>query len=232
VCTGDVLFLVDASGSINDQAASEGISDGWGEVTNFVAEIAEDLNVESSGDRVSVIGFSSSAQIRFDFDEFTTTSTLINAITGLPYSGGYTNTPMAFTLARNNAFDVSRGARVSTTNNPNADIIVLVTDGEVTLGSVEQMVEDATYLKSTGAAIIGVGISENVNLDQMARVVTSANYLLELRRFQQLRSVTSQNDLVNLIRSAQAGICGSGGVTPASTPSPSGTTRTPGVGRR
>ena len=144
--------MIDSSGSINDNA-NDIPGEGWHEVTRYIANVTNLLDIGYNLDRVSVITFSNSALLRFTFDAYTSKVELANTILNLPNAGGYTNTPMAFTIAKNNAFSPQSGDRSGINNK---DIIVLLTDGEVTLGSAEQMVRDATELKNRGVHIIGM----------------------------------------------------------------------------
>ena len=74
---------------------------------------------------VGMAAYSSSSTIQFDLDDFTTTSSLQNAVSNVVFTGGSTNTPDALDDARlllnpgNN-----RGARVNSEGIPKIAILI------------------------------------------------------------------------------------------------------------
>merc|ERR1712226_245305 len=107
-CSADILFLVDSSGSIQDNAP-EG-QDNWALVKDYVSRIINNIEVGPNLFRVAVITFSNSAQIRVGLNEFDSDkATILAEINNLPYAAGYTNTPMAINLARNSIFTGTGG---------------------------------------------------------------------------------------------------------------------------
>ena len=86
----DVVFMIDASGSIG--------SSNFQQIREFTANITARLIHNSPQSRVGVILFSTSAQLYFNLQVYTSLNTLLSAINNLPYSGGGTDIAEALML--------------------------------------------------------------------------------------------------------------------------------------
>ena len=113
----DAVFMLDRSGSVG--RTNHGIT------LNFIRTAVSFFTIGRSFSHVGVVAYASSSFIQFDLDDYTTLSTLQNAISRVPYTGGVTNTPAALDNARylltpsNN-----RGARPTSVGVPKIAILI------------------------------------------------------------------------------------------------------------
>ena len=112
----DVVFVIDTSGSIG--------SSRFQLIREFTGNIVIELFRQSPRTAVGVILFGSSANIQFNLRAHTSLSTLLPAISQLPYSGGGTNTAEALQLLLSTAQNGALGLRSGSSN-----IAIVVTDG-------------------------------------------------------------------------------------------------------
>lgn len=113
----DCVFLLDRSGSVG--SANHNIA------LQFINSVISFFNIGLDSSRVGMAAYSSSSSIQFDLDRFTTSSRLQNAVEGVSYTGGSTNTPAALDHARlllNPANN--RGARVNSLGIPKIAILI------------------------------------------------------------------------------------------------------------
>ena len=113
----DAVFMLDRSGSVGRR--NHGIT------LNFIRTAVSFFTIGSEFTHVGVVAYSSSSSIQFDLDEYTTLSSLQNAISRVRYTGGGTNTAAALDNARflltpsNN-----RGARPTSVGVPKIAILI------------------------------------------------------------------------------------------------------------
>ncbi|KAJ8314940.1 hypothetical protein KUTeg_007090 [Tegillarca granosa] len=135
------MFILDRSGSVS--------TDDFNEAVSFIYNITEWLTIGPSNILVSVLTFSSN----FDFDDYVTNRTLLEAINDLKNTTTYggTRTYDALKSANQILFDSNYGAR----SNASKAVIVL-TDG--LSASRTWTVQQAELLESQGAEIFAIGI--------------------------------------------------------------------------
>ena len=80
----DVVFVIDDSGSVG--------SADFARVKNFVKQTINFFDVGTNFTRVGIITYSSTAQLVFGLNVYSSSTELINAIDNIPYSSGGTNT--------------------------------------------------------------------------------------------------------------------------------------------
>ena len=113
----DCVFLLDRSGSVGRTNHNIALQ--------FINSVISFFTIASNASRVGMAAYSSSSTIQFDLDDFTTTSSLQNAVSNVVFTGGSTNTPDALDDARlllnpgNN-----RGARVNSEGIPKIAILI------------------------------------------------------------------------------------------------------------
>ena len=113
----DVVFIIDSSGSIG--------SSNFQLIREFVASIATELIKNSPRSSVGVILFDRSAHIHFSLQTYNSLSTLLLAISQLPYNdGGSTNTAEALTLLLSAAQNGTLRLR-----DDSIKIAIVITDG-------------------------------------------------------------------------------------------------------
>ncbi len=88
----DCVFILDRSGSVG--RSNHAIS------LQFISIIVSFFSIGSNSSRIGMVAYSSNSQIQFDLDDFVTSSSLLNSIMNVVYTGGATNTPAALDHAR------------------------------------------------------------------------------------------------------------------------------------
>jgi len=121
-CAMDLMIIVDSSGSVRDNQVL-GV-DNWNLTKIFVKEvISRGLNVGQHYDRVALIIFSNTAELRFAFNRYYSLDDILAAVDRLPFIGSVTNTSLALDLGREVFLDPMYGSRPNATH-----IMLLVTD--------------------------------------------------------------------------------------------------------
>ena len=127
-CDGklDIAFLLDSSGSIRHEK--------YPEVLQFVADIAEQLEVREGRTNIGVIVYSDMAFLDIKLSDYLNKEDLIWAIKLLPYRPGRTSTAAAIELLTNQFFTSANGERFDAPN-----IVVLITDGHDTVNAQDTL---------------------------------------------------------------------------------------------
>ncbi|XP_076120642.1 collagen alpha-3(VI) chain-like [Alosa pseudoharengus] len=151
----DVIFLVDSS----DHTRS-----GFQAIRNFINDIVSKLDVQSTGDRVSVIQFSNIAVANFYLNSFLKKEDVLNAIKGLTHKGGRPlNVGRALQFVKDNILTTQSGSRYME-NVP--QILILLVGGK----SRDSVEGPALGLKDFGVRtfVIGTGNSDRTDLERIA----------------------------------------------------------------
>ena len=153
-----MVFVIDTSGSIGPQRFQL--------ITNFTANITDELINNSPKSAVGVILFSTTARIEFNLQAHTNSSTLRSAFSRLPYRGGVTNTAEALRLLLSTAQDGQLGLR-----NGSSKIAIVITDGESTNMSATFVAADKLNSSNIfDIYAVGVGNADQTEL----RVIASS----------------------------------------------------------
>lgn len=91
-CNLDLLFIVDASGSIKDANPSDKSYDNWELLLTFLKTVVRQFPIGQQGTIVSIVVFSTQAQLVFPFTEATSEAEVLRLIDTIPYLGGWTST--------------------------------------------------------------------------------------------------------------------------------------------
>ncbi|XP_070552429.1 sushi, von Willebrand factor type A, EGF and pentraxin domain-containing protein 1-like [Ptychodera flava] len=155
----DVVFLVDDSGSI-------GAPNFHFEI-DFIRHVSTIFSVSEDEIRVAVVTYSDPEKIvrRIDYignPVGKNKCSLLNDLSTIPYTGGWTDTRGALVEARN----ILQQARPSAKR-----LIVLLTDGQSNRGDP---IPDAENIRSSGIGIVAIGVG-NINEDELNGIATSEN---------------------------------------------------------
>lgn len=142
--TGDVIFILDTSGSVG--------RDNFYRMLNFTWSTVKELEVDSGNYRVGLMTFSDRANREFNLNSYTNKEDLKKAISRTTYIYGRTNTADAFLMARQDMFVQSYGDRPDVPN-----VIVVITDGESNINNM-RTIPEAMTLKRAGVTIITVAV--------------------------------------------------------------------------
>ena len=126
-CIGDVVFVVDSSGSIG--------SKNWKIAVQFIIDVMKGLKVSPEGTHVSVITFSTEVEISFGLNVYFSMSNIELVVFDLVYMAGVTNT--ADGIKAMHQLVLSEG------RNPDevTPIAVVITDGVSTIDAPRTLPE-------------------------------------------------------------------------------------------
>ena len=142
----DLVFLLDQSGSVGQNNHDLAL--------RFMESVVNFYNISSEGTRVSVITFSTGADVEFNFERHDSLRQVTRAIRRISYSGGWTQTALALDLAAD-AFNnpSTSGARPPSAGIPR--VAVLITDGR---SNTYDIIEPAMNLQTAGASVYSIGV--------------------------------------------------------------------------
>ena len=142
----DLMFLLDQSGSVGE--------DNHDLALEFMESVVNFYDISPDRTRVSVVTFSTGAEIEFFFDSFSSLRRVTREIGRIRYSGGWTHTGLGLDVAADMFNDPSySGARPLSAGIPR--VAVLITDGRSNTYSILQ---PATDLRAAGVSVYSIGV--------------------------------------------------------------------------
>ena len=160
----DVVFVVDSSGSIRDNNPADGSYDNWNKILEFVADIIDNLNIGTDGVHVGLVVYSQIARHEFTLNYSYDKNTLRTQVLNTAYMHSFTNTSGGIRLMHLEQFTSANGAR------SNVDqIAIVITDGESNL-DMDRTISDAEAARAAGIEIISVGVTDAVNMAEVAGI--------------------------------------------------------------
>lgn len=202
--------MVDASGSINEMDPQ-----GWSRVKTFIKDVVRRFTIGPTQTRVGLTIYSENA-VRarggggvpagsigfFLLDTYSDVDAIVRAIDSLYYFGSYTNTQDGLNVAREVIFRPA-GDRADVPN-----LVIVLTDGESNLDE-EKLPTEAARLKDI-ATVISVGVTDQVNLDELRLIASAPSLVLLADDFRALAT-----ELDRIVTTACAAV-----TTPRPTPRP------------
>ena len=164
----DLCFVIDSSDSIRQTNPQNMLYDNWNLMLNFVANLVDLFTIASNATRVGAVVFSENASVAFHLDAYSDAQSVKNAILTLGYLGNETNTPKAFTVARRNCFDYTKGDRPNVTN-----LVIFISDGRPwPTTRTEAAKAEAQALKDADVLLIAIGVTEYIDEDFLKSVAS------------------------------------------------------------
>ena len=178
----DLVLALDQSSSIVEEKA--GGMDNWKvRVLDFAKKIAGAFTIGRTETQVGVLKFNQTAEIVFNLNRYTDRDSLLDAIGKIPIYGGDTNIAIALRTARESMFIPSSGSR------PNvAKVLILLTDGTANVEETNT-VPEATQTKDAGIKILTVGVTGEVNEEQLREIASDRSYYFYAANFDQLNTI-------------------------------------------
>ncbi|XP_078329872.1 uncharacterized protein LOC111103779 isoform X2 [Crassostrea virginica] len=172
VAKGDIVFLLDESGSVG--------SINFETTKTFVYNFVSYFSIGPNANQISVVTFSSNATEDFSLNRYSSLSTLQSAVLSLSYSGGGTSIGAALDFARLHSFIPTHGARPDA-----AKLVILITDGQSSLSN------EADLLKDQYVTIFCVGVTRGINEELLRRVSSHNDYTYVTDSFITLSGIQS-----------------------------------------
>ncbi|CAG2213741.1 unnamed protein product [Mytilus edulis] len=130
----------------------------------------------------SVATFSSKPHEEFKLNSFDDKLSLINAIHGIKYISGGTNTGEALKFVGSHIFQPSSGDRIHARN-----ILVVITDGRS--NDHAATIAQANNLKHINILIIAVGIGSGISKSELAGIASRPSHVLHVEDFNALSHI-------------------------------------------
>ncbi|CAH1777003.1 unnamed protein product [Owenia fusiformis] len=198
---GEIVFVLDSSGSVG--------SSNFNKIKAFVINIVKFLPIASDEVRIGVISYESSVYHIIRLHQYTTQTSLQNAIRSIPYQGGGTATGTAINAGRVEL----RSGRANTPK-----LLVVVTDGKASYNS--DPIQPSNAARSEGIVMfaVGIGRTDDAELRAIANdpdqehmfYVGNFNALESIRKYLLYRFLIS----VNPCQTCFPGTCDSSAATP------------------
>ena len=167
----DLVFILDASGSIG--------SGNFGRMKTTVINIVNSLTIGPDKSRVAVVRYSSSATLLFNLNTYTQKNTLIQAINGIEFTGGGTNTAAALAVLRSSIFSEILGVR---SDFESTKIAVVITDGKSS--NRQETANQASMLHTQdNFQIYAIGIGDNIDETELNSIASESNNVILLEDF-------------------------------------------------
>ncbi|KAL8562983.1 hypothetical protein ACOMHN_004675 [Nucella lapillus] len=149
---GDVVFVLDASGSIG--------SSNFQLMLQFVNDLVDDFDIGSDLVRVGVVKYASSVYTELHLNDHFNKASVKSAISSIYYTSGGTYTHKALEQVRTSMFTSANGDRSAIPN-----IAIVITDGVSSSSPTSQ----AALARAAGITIFAIGVGTAVSeLNDMA----------------------------------------------------------------
>ena len=173
---GDLLFLIDSSGSIR--------SDEYQKMKDFMKAMIGKSQVGQEMVHVGVMQFSTIQKLEFQLNNFYDKGDMWKNIDDMQQLGGGTHTGQALNEV-SLYFDLASGGRPGIRQN-----LIVITDGE----SQDQVKGPAEVLRQKGVTIFSIGVV-NANTTQLLEISGSDDLVFTERDFDALKDLESELNL-------------------------------------
>lgn len=170
---GDLLFLIDSSGSIESQD--------YQKMKDFMKSVIGKSVVGEQDVRIGIMQYSTVQQLEFPLDRYYTKDEMSKAIDGIRQLGGGTHTGGAIS-AVSHYFDADRGGRPHVRQR-----LVVITDGE----SQDEVKSPALAVRNRGVTVYAIGVV-NANATQLLEISGSQERMYAERDFDALKDLESR----------------------------------------
>ena len=190
----DILFILDVSGSIG--------STNFDSVRNFAADFVSGLEIGPNDNQVGVITFSSSAQLVFGLDTYSSNSDLQQAIQNIAYTGGGTNIPAALCELLTTFNSNTSGVRIDISV---FKVAILMTDGQSASSSnpcnFQSVSEAAMAIHAVFPPILvfAFGVGSSYNEQDVIDIASGPEFVSEALSFSSAQLECVQNIQENQI---------------------------------
>ena len=171
----DILYVLDSSGSVGDL--------NWFIEKQFTIDVSKALDIGSDETRVGVVSYSTEVSLDLGLGDNNDMDDIEEAIWGIPWMAGYTNTADGIRLARK---EFAEEARTGVKK-----IMVVVTDGNSNVLN-ETTIPQADLARAEGILVFVIGIGDSVNDAELLGIgnTPSDTYVYHVEDFEALPGIT------------------------------------------
>lgn len=158
----------------------------------FARNISDSFTIGPNDVQIGLLSYASSSTFRFYLNTYSTKTSLLNAISNIPYLGGGTDTADALNTIRQSGFTTSAGARPSSQGIPR--VAIVVTDGYS--NSFSLTVAAANALHNAGIIAFAVGIS-GANQAELNAIASQPSYASFISSFNSALLANLQQTIIS-----------------------------------
>jgi len=164
-CWLDLTFIVDSSGSINQNDDTN-----WDKSLQFVADVIREFTIGPNDVQVAFVLFGDEATVEWDFTAEQDKDKLIQDILAMRYLREYTNLNDALYLTRTKVYAPGGGVRERSVK-----ATVILTDGidNQPERGTPLTLQNATLCKEDDIWLIAVGVTDRVNVTRLHEIISS-----------------------------------------------------------
>ncbi|XP_035826806.1 uncharacterized protein LOC101848762 [Aplysia californica] len=153
----DILFVVDASGSVT--------APNFQKTLTFVENTVNGLKIGPADTQIGMVTFDTKPYLQFHFNKFSDKQSIINRVKATTYTKGGTNTDKALKYATDTSFTTANGMR------PNAaHIAIVVTDGQSQ--SAAATAAEAKRLRDKGITVFSIGVGGGAKQSELNAIAS------------------------------------------------------------
>lgn len=170
---GDLLFLIDSSGSIDPQD--------YQKMKDFMKSVISKSVVGEPDIHIGIMQYSTEQRLEFPLNRYYTRDEMSKAIDGIQQIGGGTHTGEAISVV-SRYFDADSGGRPHLRQR-----LVVITDGE----SQDEVKDPALSVRDKGVVVYAIGVV-NANTTQLLEISGSQERMYAERDFDALKDLESK----------------------------------------
>ena len=150
-----------------------------------MSDFAKSFNIGHGPQEVQIgaVTWASNVHNQFNMNRYTTKPTLINAINGITYNSGNTQTHLALKYVMANSFKPAAGDRPNVPN-----ILIVMTDGQSTSPSLTTA-ETTKLHHIPGLTVFAIGIGSGVDRAELGRIASDSKHMFTVSSFSALQSI-------------------------------------------
>ncbi|KAK3591356.1 hypothetical protein CHS0354_040317 [Potamilus streckersoni] len=174
----DILFILDASGSVGPQ--------NFRRMLDFVTATVNSFPISPTEIQVGMVTYDSRTYPVFHLNRYTNKADINTAIFGTRYTSGTTNTADAIKYARETAFTTQNGARSNA-----AKIAIVITDGES--DNSQATFSESQKLRDAGVTIFSIGVGSGPTMSELNAIATDpdSTHVFQVTNFDKLNLIKS-----------------------------------------
>ncbi|KAH3785095.1 uncharacterized protein LOC127840958 isoform X2 [Dreissena polymorpha] len=153
----DLVFVLDTSSSLSADDFTRSIL--------FISQVVDGFDIAPNQTQVGVVTFSSGARVEFYLNSYSYKSSLKNAINGIRYVGGSTQTDVGINRALQQVFATVNGARPYAVK-----VMVVITDGQSD-DSINTL-HAAERAHAAGIVTFSVGVGHSIGVTELNNIAT------------------------------------------------------------
>lgn len=185
-CNRDVVFVLDASGSVGSSNFKHAI--------DFIKAIVNQLDIGPTKAQVSMVTFSSHTNVNWFLNKYSTKPALLHAINNnISYSGGTTHTNQALSAVENYVLVPTHGDRPMAKN-----VVIVITDGQS--NDKVSTIKEAQKLHAISDDVISIAIGSGINAQEIQAIATDNHHVFDLHSYSALNTIF--NNLMQIICNA------------------------------